>query len=159
MSKILSSEKAIVLSQKLRNENKTIVLAGGCFDILHIGHITFLKQAKKKGDFLFILLESDESIRQSKGGNRPINSLEDRTRVLEALMFADVIIPLQGVLRDEDYDKLILAIKPAIIATNKADPNRIHKKRQAARNNSKLVDVGEVIRNQSTSRIAKLLQK
>ncbi|MDP3941245.1 MAG: adenylyltransferase/cytidyltransferase family protein [bacterium] len=158
-NKILSTIKATRLSESLRNQGKTVILAGGCFDILHVGHITFLQEAKKRGEYLFVLLESDASIRKMKGPNRPINTQEDRAKVLSALTTVDIIIPLPGVLKNEDYDELILALKPAIIATNKADPNRLHKVRQATKSGSVLVDVGEEVQNLSTTHIAKLLQK
>ncbi len=67
MNKIISTEQAIKLSEKIRNEGKTIALAGGCFDILHIGHIEYLANAKKHGDVLFVFLESDENIKKIKG--------------------------------------------------------------------------------------------
>lgn len=53
MSKIITVEKAIKLSKKLRKTGKTIVLTGGCFDVLHLGHIKFIEAAKKKGQFSF----------------------------------------------------------------------------------------------------------
>lgn len=157
--KILTTKKAIEVGKKLRQQGKKIVLAGGCFDILHIGHISYLEKSKAQGDSLFILLESDEKIRKTKGKNRPINTQEDRAEVLAKLQMIDYIVTLKGVLTNEDYDKLILAIKPAIIATTKADPYRMHKERQATLSGARVVDVTEVIQTNSTTKIAKLLRK
>ncbi|MBI2442930.1 MAG: adenylyltransferase/cytidyltransferase family protein [Candidatus Levybacteria bacterium] len=159
MNKILSSQEATVLSRRLRSENKTIVLAGGCFDVLHIGHIAFLEKAKEQGDVLLLLLESDEAITQMKGKNRPLNTQQDRALLLSALTPVDYVLPLSGILSDEDYDELILAIKPAIIATTQNDSNRSHKERQATRVGAKVIDVTGAIQNQSTTRIAQLLQR
>lgn len=159
MNKILSSEKTVALSQQLRNKNKAIVLAGGCFDILQIGHISFLQKAKEHGDILIVLLENDAFIKKTKGENRPINTQSDRAQVLSALTAVDYVLPLPGILKNKEYDKLILALKPAIIATTKADPTRIHKDRQAKLCGASVVEVNELIQNQSTTRIAKLLQK
>jgi rfaE bifunctional protein nucleotidyltransferase chain/domain len=159
MTKIVTIDQAIQISKKLRHQNKLIVLAGGCFDILHVGHVTFLKKAKAAGDILFILLESDEAINTLKGGNRPINAQTDRSTVLASLSFVDFIVPLSGVLANEEYDQLIFSLKPAIIATTQGDLYLSHKKRQADMNKAKLVVVTEEIQNQSTTKIAKLLQK
>jgi len=66
MKRILTIIEAIKMSKTLRSEGKQIVLAGGCFDILHPGHIAFIEKAKEKGDILIILLESDEKINERK---------------------------------------------------------------------------------------------
>ena len=66
MKKIINIKDAIKVSQKLRKQNKTIVLAGGFFDILHTGHIKFLEKSKKHGDYLFVLLEDDKKAREVK---------------------------------------------------------------------------------------------
>src|SRR3990167_134264 len=119
MDKVVSIEKAIQITNHLNNQRKRIVLTGGCFDILHIGHISFLENAKKEGDVLFVLLESDESIKKLKGDNRPINNQEDRAKILESLKIVDYIIRLPYFENDKDYDKLISSLKPDIIATTK----------------------------------------
>ena len=68
------------------------VLTGGCFDILHFGHITFLKQAKTLGDHLIVALESDGNVKRVKGDMRPIHTQEQRKAMLEALSCVDEII-------------------------------------------------------------------
>ena len=60
MSRIINIKQAIALSKKLKSAGKAIVLTGGCFDVLHLGHIKFLEAAKKRGDYLFVFIESDE---------------------------------------------------------------------------------------------------
>lgn len=159
MKKIISISEAIKISNKLRSENKSIVLVGGCFDILHVGHIEFLRKAKEKGDYLFVILENNEKIKKIKGENRPINNQEDRAKVLEALIFTDYIIPLKNMENDEDYDQLILNLKPAIIATTKGDPFRKHKERQAKLVDGKVIDVVERISKRSTSELAEKILK
>ena len=159
MRKILTIEDAIKISKKLKEQGKTIVLAGGCFDILHIGHINFLKEAKTYGDYLFILLESDERIRKIKGKNRPINIQKDRAEILSSLCFADYVIILPLFKDNNNYDNLITAIKPDIIATTKGDTQRIHKERQAKLINATVVDVVKNISNKSTTRLVKILSK
>lgn len=156
-NKIINISQAFDISQRIHLDNKVIVLIGGCFDILHIGHVQFMEEAKKLGDILMLLLESDEAIRQLKGINRPINNQSDRSMILSSLVFTDYIIPLSHLLNDKEYDQLIFELKPDIIATTANDPGRIHKKRQAESLGIKLVDVIKRIDNQSTSKIAQLL--
>ena len=62
-----------------------IVLVGGCFDILHLGHVVFLEKAKKEGDVLVVLLESDEKVRFLKGKGRPVHTQSERAEILSAL--------------------------------------------------------------------------
>ena len=75
-----------------REGNKKIVFTNGCFDILHVGHIKYLEEAKKYGDVLVIGLNSDESVKKLKGKDRPINSQQDRLKVLFNLKSVDCVI-------------------------------------------------------------------
>jgi FAD synthetase len=159
MNKIIPVENITDISSKLHQKNKRIVLAGGCFDLLHIGHITFLEKAKTLGDILVVLLESDESIAHEKGKNRPINSQKDRAKILAALSNVDIIIPLKSTMTDQEYDALVFAIKPAIIATTSGDGNRHHKERQAKKIDAKVVDVIMPVSDKSTTKLVKLLDE
>lgn len=159
MNRILNEEKAIKISKKFKKENKKIVLAGGCFDILHIGHIKFLNAAKKTGDVLFILLESDENVAKYKGKNRPINSQDDRALVLSSLRFIDYVINLKGVKSNEDYDKLILRLNPDIIAATKKSEQIIHIQRQANLVDAKIALVINRISDKSTTNLARIIER
>lgn len=159
MKKILNINEAIEKSEELQKKGFKIVLAGGCFDILHTGHITFLKNAKNQGDFLFVLLESDETIKKLKGGNRPINIQKDRATILAALKMIDFVVLLPELKSDNEYDDLIIRLEPNIIAVTKGDPNRFHKERQAKLTNAKLIEVVEKISDQSTTRLAEVISE
>ncbi|MBU3978874.1 adenylyltransferase/cytidyltransferase family protein [Patescibacteria group bacterium] len=159
MKKIVTVQQAIQIAEKLHKETKHIVLVGGCFDILHIGHITFLQKAKAAGDSLFVFLESDESITKLKGKKRPINNQEDRAKILGALESVDYVILLPPRLADTDYDRMIIQIKPAIIAITSGDPYKKQKKRQAALIDSRMIEATDFISDQSTSRLVKFLGK
>jgi len=78
--------------KKYRENGKSIVFVNGCFDILHVGHISLLKWAKKRGDILIVGLNSDESIRQLKGKHRPIINEQQRCIMLSAIEDVDHII-------------------------------------------------------------------
>ena len=159
MGKIVSVKEAAEISTKLQKQGKTIVIAGGCFDILHKGHIRLLQHAKKKGDILFVLLESDENIAKSKGAGRPINIQHDRAEILSSLAVVDYVVLLPELTTDNEYDDVILSLNPAIIATTQGDPHRSHKERQAERIKGIVVDVTEKITDASTTRLAQLLSK
>ncbi len=153
MNKILTIEQAIEVSQKFKNQKKQIVLVGGVFDILHKGHIVFLKAAKKQGDILFILLESDKAVRKLKGEKRPVNNQEKRATVLSALPYVDYVILMAPLNSNEEYDELVKTLQPDILATTKNDPNIAHKIRQADRMNAEIVEVVNRIPNKSTTNL------
>jgi D-beta-D-heptose 7-phosphate kinase / D-beta-D-heptose 1-phosphate adenosyltransferase len=77
---------------KLRRRGGTLVATGGCFDLLHTGHVRLLRQARQLGDALVVLLNSDESVRALKGPRRPVMAAEDRARVLAALACVDAVV-------------------------------------------------------------------
>jgi rfaE bifunctional protein nucleotidyltransferase chain/domain len=159
MNKILTTKQADQISSKLHKQDKKIVLVGGCFDLLHIGHITFLEEAKKQGHTLLVLLESDDAIKKTKGSGRPINSQKIRAKILAALAVVDYVILLEPDMTNTDYDALVFAIKPAIIATTQGDVHRHHKDRQAKQIGAKVVDVTQPISDKSTTKLINLLNE
>lgn len=80
------------IAKKLRNEGRTIVTTNGSFDILHYAHVNLLEKAKKEGDDLVVLLNSDDSIRRFKGEGRPIIPQNERARMLAALECVDYVV-------------------------------------------------------------------
>lgn len=148
---IINIDRTIEISNKLKKQKKSIVVAGGCFDILHVGHVRFLQNAKKQGDVLFVLLESDENVRKLKGENRPINSQIDRAEILSNLKSVDYVVLLNNMKSDNDYDKLIACLKPDILATTKNDPGQIHKERQAKLTGADVKEVVKRFENKSTT--------
>ncbi len=91
MTKIKSLSVLSKVLARLRSKGKRIVFTNGCFDILHLGHIRYLKRAKKLGDILVIGLNSDRSVRLIKGAARPINRQSARAEILSALYFVDYV--------------------------------------------------------------------
>lgn len=77
---------------RLRRRGGTLVATGGCFDLLHTGHVRLLHQARQLGDALVVLLNSDDSVRSLKGPRRPVMAAEDRARVLAALACVDAVV-------------------------------------------------------------------
>ncbi len=159
MEKILTVREAAVIAEKIRKNNKSVVLVGGCFDILHIGHLIFLEKAKEQGDVLFVLLESDTNIKKLKGEHRPVNIQKDRASLLAALKAVDYVILLPNIITNNQYDEIVMQIKPSIIAVTKDDPSIHHKQRQAKKVNGKVIAVTEIIQDQSTTRLAELISQ
>jgi rfaE bifunctional protein nucleotidyltransferase chain/domain len=94
-----------------RGEQRRIVLANGCFDILHPGHVALLDEAKRLGDILVVAVNGDASVRRLKGASRPVNNLADRIAVLAALSCVDHIIAFDG---DRPVD-VIRALRPDVL--------------------------------------------
>jgi rfaE bifunctional protein nucleotidyltransferase chain/domain len=89
--KILSWDRLTSWRDGLRNRNQRLVVTNGCFDLLHAGHVTYLEAARNQGDALLVGLNSDASVRELKGPNRPVNSQEDRALVIAALASVDAV--------------------------------------------------------------------
>jgi len=131
-------------------QDKKIVLVGGCFDILHFGHIQFLEKARKCGDYLMVALEPDERIVQSK--NRiPIHTQMERAQNLLALRHVDHVIFLPLLHGFDDYLQLVQQVKPHVIAITSNDPQRENKQKQADAIGTQLVAVTDMIGNFSSS--------
>ena len=96
--------------KELRNTNKKVVFTNGCFDILHVGHVRYLKVAKALGDVLIVGLNTDASVKRLKGNDRPINNEADRAEVLLALESVDHVV-LFG---EQTAENLIAEVKPNI---------------------------------------------
>ena len=76
----------------LKSKNKKTVFTNGCFDILHLGHLKYLEESKKLGDFLIVAINSDESVKSLKGLGRPVNNYKLRSKNLMELKFVDAVI-------------------------------------------------------------------
>ena len=89
--KIVPLDKLAAASKALRKSGKTLVATNGCFDLLHVGHIRYLKAARALGDVLIVGINGDASVRELKGPGRPINKAADRAEVLSALESVDLV--------------------------------------------------------------------
>ena len=90
--KVLGQEQLDELLDGWRAQGKHIVFTNGCFDVLHRGHVEYLRFAKQQGDVLLVGINDDESVRRLKGEERPLNALEDRLEVLAALEPVDAVV-------------------------------------------------------------------
>ncbi|WP_295054041.1 D-glycero-beta-D-manno-heptose-7-phosphate kinase [Sulfuricurvum sp.] len=108
---IKAKEEIYTLAERLKNEGKKIVFTNGCFDILHVGHVKYLQEAKSYGDVLIVGLNSDSSVRELKGPTRPVNPEGDRAYILAALESVDYVV----VFSEETPHELIKNIAPDIL--------------------------------------------
>ena len=91
MGKVVAAAELIEAAKEARSQGKKVVTTNGCFDILHIGHVRILNQARAEGDLLFLGLNSDASVKRLKGEDRPINSESDRAEILANLNSIDYV--------------------------------------------------------------------
>jgi rfaE bifunctional protein nucleotidyltransferase chain/domain len=94
---------AVRLAEQVRAAGGTVVATGGCFDLLHAGHVSMLDAARRLGDCLIVCLNSDESVRRLKGDGRPLQSAADREHLLRALRAVDAVVVF-----DEDTPEAVL---------------------------------------------------
>jgi rfaE bifunctional protein nucleotidyltransferase chain/domain len=109
--KIITVAQASDLTKDLQKSNKKVVFTNGCFDLIHPGHVDYLRKAKACGDILIIGLNSDASIQRLKGKERPINDFYFRSTILAALEFVDYIVKFE----DDTPLYLIKQILPNIL--------------------------------------------
>lgn len=111
MNKILERNALKDKLEELRKKGKKIAFTNGCFDILHVGHVRYLREAKKTADVLVLALNSDSSVRSIKGEKRPLMNEKERAEILAALEFIDFVTIFQELTPLE----LINYLKPDIL--------------------------------------------
>ncbi len=108
---LLNRKTISKLAVELKNNEKKLVFTNGCFDIIHSGHIKYLTEARKLGDYLIVGLNSDNSVKILKGEERPINNEEDRAAVLCGLKAVDFVT----IFDEETPAELIREIIPNVL--------------------------------------------
>jgi glycerol-3-phosphate cytidylyltransferase len=108
--KIKTIDELERIVDELRKNNKKIVFTNGCFDILHVGHVRYLNEARKLGDVLVVAVNSDSSVKHIKGKDRPVNGEKDRAEVLASLACVDYVT----IFSDDTPIGLITRLKPNV---------------------------------------------
>lgn len=108
--KIVAREEIKDTAAALKADGRTVVFTNGCFDILHAGHVRYLAAARALGDTLVVGLNSDRSVKNLKGPERPINNEDDRAEVLAALAAVDYVV----IFDDRTAEGLVAEIKPDV---------------------------------------------
>jgi rfaE bifunctional protein nucleotidyltransferase chain/domain len=108
--KIISWEKLAQWREAIRQSGRKLVVTNGCFDLLHLGHVSYLEAARNQGDLLLVGVNGDDGVRQLKGPSRPVNSETDRAAVLAALQSVDGVC----IFADKTATRFLAVAKPDI---------------------------------------------
>jgi len=108
----MTLDEAVQLADRLRAERKRIVLANGCFDLLHVGHVRYLRAARGLGDVLFVGINSDAAVARLKGQGRPLMPAAERAEILMSLREVDHVV----VFEEDTADRLIASLRPDVHA-------------------------------------------
>lgn len=112
MAAVLSVDDAVRLASGWRAQGKRVVLANGCFDLLHVGHVRYLQGARALGDALVVGLNSDASVRRLKGPGRPVMPAVERAELVAAVRDVDAVV----VFEEDSAETLITRLRPDIHA-------------------------------------------
>jgi D-glycero-beta-D-manno-heptose 1-phosphate adenylyltransferase len=108
--KIGTLEEVAARVAEARRAGRTIALANGCFDVLHVGHVRYLEGARAEADVLVVGVNADDSVRRLKGEGRPVQPADDRALLVAALRAVDHVV----VFPEDDVGRLLLALKPDV---------------------------------------------
>lgn len=155
MGKIIKKEEAKKIIDKLKKQNKKTVFTNGCFDILHVGHVRYLRESSKYGDILIVGLNSDISVKKIKGDSRPINNENDRAEILAELECVDFVV----IFNEESPSKLIDELKPDIYTKGADYSLETLPERDVVLKNNIEVKFIKFVEGKSTTNIIKTIQK
>jgi len=142
--------------ETLKAQGKKVVFTNGCFDLLHVGHVRYLRGAKALGDVLVLALNSDDSIRRLKGKERPLLPLEDRLGILSAFEMVDFVTAFE----EDTVTPLLLKLKPHIHAKGTDyTPETVPEKDTVASFGGKVAVVGDPKDHASKNLIQEILRK
>lgn len=150
---VVSEQQLIEAVRDAQAYGEKIVMTNGCFDLLHSGHVSYLEQAKAQGDRLIVAVNTDDSVRRLKGETRPINSVEDRMKVLSALESVDWVLPFS----EDTPERLICAVQPNLLVKGgDNDPQNIPGNRCVWDNGGDVIVLSFVEGSSTTGTIAKI---
>ena len=131
---------------EMRDAGKTLVFTNGCFDILHAGHIDYIRFSRRQGDALIVGLNSDASVKRSKGDSRPINNQDDRAYVLAALEAVDYVV----IFDEDEPAPLIADIIPDILVKGEDWAHYVSGRETVEANGGKVV-LAKLVEGRSTT--------
>ena len=140
---------------KPKNKKKKVVFTNGCFDLLHIGHIKYLRQARSYGDLLIIGLNDDNSVRKLKGPKRPLIGQDERAHLLAALDCVDYVV----LFSELTPEKLIKGIKPDVLVKGGDYTKAEVVGRDIVESYGGRVEIVPVVEGMSTSNIVKKIME
>lgn len=155
MGKVINKEELKNIIENYKKQNIKTVFTNGCFDILHIGHVRYLKKSSKCGDILIVGLNSDTSVKRLKGESRPINNQDDRAELLSELNFVDYVV-----IFDEDTpENLLDEIKPDIYTKGADYTLETLPEAKTVLKNGGMVEFIELVEGKSTTNVIKKIEQ
>lgn len=149
--KIVALKQLIQIAEKLKKQHKKIIATNGVFDILHLGHVNYLENAKRLGDVLIVGVNTDSSVKQNKGDKRPINGQKSRIAVLAALESVDYVF----LFNEKDPRNWLSKIKPDIhVKAGDYKIDRIAEKGVVEKNGGKVI-IAKLEKGHSTINLIK----
>lgn len=140
------------LLAELKDTPSKVVTTNGCFDLLHVGHLAVLRQAKALGDILVVAINDDDSVRRLKGPTRPIVQAAERAELVAALELVDYVV-LFG---EDTPERVLAAIKPAVhVKGGDYEPQDLPEARVVEGNGGTIVIVGLVPGHSTTDLVRK----
>lgn len=153
---ILNRDELIERVAAARNRGSAIILANGCFDLIHAGHIRYLAGAKELGGFLVVGINSDDQVRMLKGENRPFIPQQERAEIISAFRFVDAVT----IFDEPTVEQLIEAIRPDFHAKGTDYTTETVPEREIVRKcGGQVAIVGDQKDHSSTDLIASVLQE
>jgi D-beta-D-heptose 7-phosphate kinase/D-beta-D-heptose 1-phosphate adenosyltransferase len=152
--KILSLETLKARVEEAKSKGQVIVFTNGCFDLLHIGHVQYLRQARELGDILIVGLNSDDSVRRLKGNKRPIIPQHERAMILAALETVDYVVIFE---EDTPYE-LIKALQPHVLVKGKDYSLAEVVGRDIVESNGGRVELIDLVEGRSTSTLIDIIK-
>ena len=113
--KMLTADAASDVARAIRERGEKLVFTNGCFDLIHGGHLEFLRTARSYGDFLMVAVNDDESVRRLKGPSRPVLELDERREILASLHFVDYVVAFT----EDTPDRIVKQVTPDILVKGK----------------------------------------
>ncbi len=155
MENFIKRDKISRIIEELKKKGKKVVFTNGCFDILHVGHLRYLEEAKMFGDILVIGLNSDSSVKRLKGEKRPIVSQEERAEMLLGLKCVDYVVMF-----DEDTPvELLKDVKPDVHVKGGDYTKERLPEAEIVEKNGGRVEIVSLINGKSTTNIVKKIKE
>ena len=150
-----TDEQLLAITEHFRLEGRKVVFTNGCFDILHAGHVRYLRAARGLGDVLVLGLNDDDSVSRLKGADRPYNKLEDRAEVLAALEFIDLVVPFA----DDTPESLVRKICPDVLVKGADYKDKGVAGAEFVKKNGGEVEFIDILPGRSTTGIAERIRE
>jgi D-beta-D-heptose 7-phosphate kinase/D-beta-D-heptose 1-phosphate adenosyltransferase len=150
-----TDEQLLAITEHFRLEGRKVVFTNGCFDILHAGHVRYLRAARGLGDVLVLGLNDDDSVSRLKGADRPYNKLEDRAEVLAALEFIDLVVPFA----DDTPESLVQKICPDVLVKGADYKDKGVAGAEFVKKNGGEVEFIDILPGRSTTGIAERIRE